>query len=227
MLKLTLSERKDAPFKILCLGSHADDIEIGCGGTIIKLNRQITGTCCKWIVFSANETRGNEALHSASFFLKDCAAKQIHIENFRDGFFPFQGVEIKEYFECLKLEFDPDIIFTHYRHDLHQDHRLISDLTWNTFRHHLILEYEIPKYDGDIGVPNFFVHLDKDIWQKKIERVLYNFPSQDDKRWFTGDVFRAFMRLRGMESCAPSRYAEAFYARKIILKDLKIYKNFY
>ena len=147
--------------------------------------------------------------------LKDVKAKVL-IKKFRDGFLPFNGIEVKEVFEQFKQEFKPDIIFTHYRHDLHQDHRLISDLTWNTFRNHLILEYEIPKYDGDLGIPNFFVHLEEEVCQNKIKYILDSFQSQKEKQWFTEDTFLSILRLRGIESNSPHKYAEAFHCRKVV-----------
>jgi LmbE family N-acetylglucosaminyl deacetylase len=170
-----------------------------------------------WVVFSSDEQRACEARQSANAFLTFVKSKVIIINNYKDGFFPFIGVKIKECFEQLKCEINPDIIFTHYRNDLHQDHRLISELTWNTFRNHMILEYEIPKYDGDLGSPNFFVHLEESICSKKIQYILDNFPSQRQKHWFDEETFSAILRLRGMESNAPSRYAEAFYCRKMVL----------
>src|SRR5262249_19828689 len=148
-------------YHILCLGAHCDDIEIGCGGTILRLAREYDNLVFTWVVFSSNRERAQEALESANLFLQHTKEQTVSINSFRDGFFPYIGAEIKACFEQLKQEVAPDLIFTHYRHDLHQDHRLISDLTWNTFRGHLILEYEIPKYDGDLGAPNFFVHLDR------------------------------------------------------------------
>lgn len=148
--------------------------------------------------------------------MKGAKEKNVVIKDFKDGFFPYQGVEIKEYFEQLK-EMSPDIILTHYRQDLHQDHRLISDLTWNTFRNHLILEYEIPKYDGDLGSPNLFVHLDERTCQQKITYLLNYFQTQTNKHWFTSETFLAILRLRGIESKAPNNYAEAFYCRKMVL----------
>ncbi|MEI2579606.1 PIG-L deacetylase family protein [Scytonema sp. PRP1] len=126
------------------------------------------------------------------------------------------GIEIKEFFEQLKQDYNPDLIFTHSRHDLHQDHRLIYDFTWNTFRNHLILEYEIPKYDGDLGNPNFFVHLDEETCQDKIKNIIDSFPSQKGKQWFTQETFLSILRLRGIESNAPNKYAEAFYCRKVV-----------
>ena len=147
--------------------------------------------------------------------MKEISAKKVIIKNFRDGFLPFQGMEVKECFEQLKQEFSPDIIFTHYRDDRHQDHRLISDLTWNTFRNHLILEYEIPKYDGDLGIPNFFVHLDESLCRRKNQSILESFPTQIYKQWFTEETFRSILRIRGIEANSSSNYAEAFHCRKI------------
>ena len=215
MLKISLDN--DSPKKILCLGAHCDDIEIGCGGTIIKLARTLKDAEIQWVVFSSDDRREKEALKSAKDFLKDVKKKKIVIKRFRNSFFPYYGAEIKEYFEQLTKEFSPDIIFTHFRNDLHQDHRLISELTWNTYRNHLILEYEIPKYDGDFGSPNFFVQFDETISLQKIGKIMKYFKSQYDKAWFTSDTFLSILRLRGVESNAPDKYAEGFYCRKIIL----------
>lgn len=216
MLKLNFSEKTDSPYKVLCLGSHCDDIEIGCGGTILKLIESYPSIVIYWVVFCSDSKREREAFESANSFLRNAKEKDIVIKNFRDGFLPFIGIEVKEFFEQVKQAFYPDIIFTHYRNDLHQDHRLISDFTWNTFRNHLILEYEIPKYDGDLGNPNFFVHLDEFICQNKIKNILENFQSQKAKQWFTEETFLSILRLRGIESNAPNKYAEAFYCRKVV-----------
>jgi LmbE family N-acetylglucosaminyl deacetylase len=214
---LTLNLDHDAPCRILCLGAHCDDIEIGCGGTILRLIQQNVRVDVHWLVFSSNELRAQETTASAQLFLAGAAAHTISIRAFQDGYFPFLGAQIKECFEQLKHEYSPDIIFTHFRGDLHQDHRLISDLTWNTFRNHLILEYEIPKYDGDLGAPNCFVHLDEAICQRKVEYLQQSFPSQAQKHWFTEDTFLATLRIRGIESASPTKYAEGFYCRKLIL----------
>jgi LmbE family N-acetylglucosaminyl deacetylase len=203
--------------RVLCLGAHCDDIEIGCGGTILKLARAAQRTEIHWIVFSSDDGRKQEALNSAETFLFDAHTKTIIIHQLRDGFFPYLGTELKERFEELKAEISPDLILTHYRNDLHQDHRLVSELTWNTFRNHMILEYEIPKYDGDFGSPNFFVPLDEPTCRKKIDTILDAFQSQQDKGWFSRDLFKAVLRLRGMESNAPGGYAEGFYCRKAVL----------
>jgi len=218
MIEFELAVSKTSIFRVLCLGSHCDDIEIGCGGTILKLIEQLDNLAFRWVVFGSHEVRAAEALCSAGEFLKGAKEKSVSVEKFRDGFFPYIGVQIKEYFEALKQEFTPDIIFTHYRQDLHQDHRFISELTWNTFRDHLILEYEIPKYDGDLGSPNVFVPLDQSLCQRKIEYILNNFETQRENHWFTEDTFLSLLRLRGVESNSQSKYAEAFYSRKLILK---------
>jgi LmbE family N-acetylglucosaminyl deacetylase len=216
MLELDLSKPADSAYQVLCLGAHCDDIEIGCGGTILSLSDGYPNTTIYWLVFSSDQQRAREAEESADVFLRQARSKQIVIESFRNGFFPYAGSEIKEYFEQLKRGFSPDLIFTHYRHDLHQDHRLISELTWNTYRDHWILEYEIPKYDGDLGSPNLFVHLDEPTCHKKAEYILNIFHSQREKRWFDSETLLSILRLRGMESNAPSKYAEAFYCRKMV-----------
>lgn len=214
MLKLGFGRQND--YKILCLGSHCDDIEIGCGGTILKLIESYKNSVFHWVVFSSNQTRIDESCESANMFLKDANSKNIVFRDFRDGFFPTSRIEIKEYFEELKCNFSPDLILTHYRNDLHQDHRLISELTWNTFRNHLILEYEIPKYDGDLGSPNFFIHLDKSKCIRKVQYIINCFKSQKEKHWFEEETFFAMLRIRGLESNSPSKYAEAFYCRKTV-----------
>jgi LmbE family N-acetylglucosaminyl deacetylase len=216
MLTLTLPEKKSGPLKVLCLGSHSDDIEIGCGGTILRLLSGQPEIEVAWIVFGSSNKRDQEARDSADRFLAQAKNKDIVVKNFRDGFFPFEGAQIKDYFEELKTV-SPDLIFTHNRKDAHQDHRLIAELTWNTFRNHLILEYEIPKYDGDMGQPNLFVPLEQEIYEKKIRYIVEAFETQRSKQWFGKDTFLALMRLRGMECVAPSGYAEAFYCRKLVL----------
>lgn len=206
---------KNKPLKILCLGAHCDDIEIGAGGSVLKLIDEYDIEQLNWVVFASNDIRKQEAIKSAELFLSDIPNKKIVVNSFRDGFLPFHGIEIKEYFEEIKKEISPDIIFTHYRNDRHQDHRLISDLTWNTWRSQLILEYEIPKYDGDLGIPNFYVKLEEKYIAKRNEILLDTFVSQKSKHWFDEATFNALPRLRGMESA--TLFAEAFYARKLFL----------
>jgi LmbE family N-acetylglucosaminyl deacetylase len=208
---------RGAPRSVLCLGAHSDDIEIGCGGTLLALRERFPAAQIRWVVFSAIGARGSEARASASLFLGDSAVQRLRLESFRDGFLPYAGADVKQVFEELKREIQPDLIFTHYRRDLHQDHRLVCELTWNTFRDHPILEYEIPKWDGDLGAPNAFVPLSAAQAERKIEILLEVFGSQRSHDWFDADTFRALMRLRGVESRAPSHYAEAFYAPKLVL----------
>ncbi len=203
--------------KILCLGAHSDDLEIGCGGTILKLAKEYSKAEFRWIVFSANKQRREEAYQSANAFIVNISEKIVDVQDFKDSYFPFAGANIKDYFVNLKKEFSPDLILTHYSHDAHQDHRLISELTWNAFRDNLILEYELPKYDGDLGIPNLYVHLDEFLVQRKIENICKIFQSQNEKQWFGEETFKSIMRIRGIESNSPSKYAEAFYCRKIIL----------
>jgi LmbE family N-acetylglucosaminyl deacetylase len=217
LLNLNFSSGKHPVRRILCLGAHSDDIEIGCGGTILRWLQEDPGLEFCWVVLSSNQKRKKEASQSANLFLKGAARKKILIESFRDGYFPYQGAEIKEYFEGFKKHFLPDVVLTHYRDDRHQDHRLVSDLTWNTFRRELILEYEIPKYDGDLGQPNLFVHLNEAVCRKKIKNILDIFKTQTEKHWLTEDTLRGILRLRGVESHAEEKYAEAFYCRKMIL----------
>ena len=216
MLALDFPRKSTGPLKILCLGAHSDDIEIGCGGTILRLLASQPEIEIVWVVFGAGSKREQEARTSAALFLGQAKNKHIIVKNFRDSFFPFEGAQIKSFFEELKST-SPDLIFTHYRKDAHQDHRLIEEFTWNTFRNHFILEYEIPKYDGDLGQPNVFVPLDKEIYEKKVRYLVEAFETQRSKQWFDKETFLGLMRLRGMECVAPSGYAEAFYTRKLVL----------
>jgi LmbE family N-acetylglucosaminyl deacetylase len=217
MLPLVLKKESSDPIQILCLGAHPDDIEIGCGGTVLTLLSRYQHLEFHWVVFSADAERGREARESANLFLQGAKQKNILVKNFRDGFFPYVGAEIKEFFEVLKRQVDPDLILTHYRQDLHQDHRIIAELTWNTYRYHLILEYEIPKYDGDLGSPNCFIPLDDLACKKKLQWLLSVFQTQRNKDWFTEETFLGLMRIRGVEAGGPYRHAEAFYARKLLL----------
>lgn len=216
MLNVLFDKKSDSTCRVLCLGAHCDDIEIGCGGSILKLKDIYANIIFYWIVFSSNKERAEEAKMSADIFLENVKEKKVIIKTFRDGFFPYEGAQIKDFFEELKQEVSPDIVFTHYRNDLHQDHRLISELTWNTFRDHLILEYEVPKYDGDLGSPNFFVHLDESLCLKKTEYLKRAYKSQAGNHWFSQDIFLSLLRLRGVEANSHSKLAEAFYCRKIV-----------
>jgi LmbE family N-acetylglucosaminyl deacetylase len=207
-------QNRTVPLQILCLGAHADDIEIGCGGTVLQLLSARPNLEFFWVVFSSGREREREARASAELFLERAARKEVIVKEYRDGFFPYDGARIKEFFEELKRRVSPDLIFTHYRDDRHQDHRTMSDLTWNTWRNHLILEYEIPKYDGDLGSPNCFVPLGREVCDRKIKYICDVFQTQSNKAWLTADTFQAILRLRGVECAAPDKYAEAFYCRK-------------
>jgi len=204
------------PLTVLCVGAHSDDVEIGCGGTILSLLASRPDTVVHWVVFSAAGARIDEACRSASVFLAGAANAHVEVLGFRDGFFPFQGAEIKERFEDLK-QIEPDVVFTHRGQDRHQDHRLLSELTWNTFRRHTVLEYEIPKYDGDLANPNVFVPIAGDARRRKVDLLMEHFGTQRSKSWFTPETFDGLMRLRGIECASPTGYAEGFHSRKLTL----------
>ncbi len=217
MIPLSFEGGRNRELQILCLGAHSDDIEIGCGGTILRLAEQYPKSVFHWVVLSAIGEREAEARRSAALFVDSPRLKGPLVKAFRDGFLPFIGSEVKVAFEELKHSVSPDVVFTHTRKDAHQDHRLVAELTWNTFRDHLILEYEIPKYDGDMGPPNFFVPLESAVFQKKVRYIMDAFQTQQGKHWFQEETFLALMRLRGMECNAPSGYAEAFYCHKVVV----------
>ncbi len=216
MLKLNLPRKENDPFVILCLGAHSDDIEIGCGGTLLQFKKILPRLKIHWVVLSASGVRRQEAEKGAELFTAGCEKKVI-LKDYRDGFLPYHGGEVKDFFEEMKGQVSPDLIFTHCQGDAHQDHRLVSELTWNTFRNHLILEYEIPKYDGDVGRPNVFIPLEAQVHERKVDYLFEAFESQRDKQWFDRETFLGLMRIRGMESNSPSGYAEGFYARKLVV----------
>lgn len=217
MLRFTPEKDRNAELAVLCLGAHGDDLEIGCGGTLLRLAEEYPRLAVTWVVFSADDRREPEVRASAGAFLEQAHAARVVVERFRDGFFPSLAGGLKERFERLKREVDPDLIFTHCREDAHQDHRVICELTWNTWRDHTILEYEIPKYDGDLGRPNFFVAFQEDVARKKASLIVRHFASQAAKPWFSEEVFLALMRLRAVESRAPGGFAEAYHCRKLVL----------
>ena len=214
MLNLSAAE---SPRRVLAIGCHADDIEIGCGGTLLTLARSNPDLEVDWVVLAAPGQRGAEARASAAAFLDGVAQARVEVHDFRDGFLPYVGAAVKDVFEELKGRVDPQVVLTHAGYDFHQDHRLACELTWNTFRNHLILEYEIPKVDGDLGRPNVFVPLSSSVVEKKLALIEEHFPSQAGKHWFDRETFLGLMRLRGMEAVAPDRYAEAFTCRKLVL----------
>ncbi len=215
MLKLSPVLSGDGPCTVLCLGAHCDDIEIGCGGTLMRLASE-RPVACHWVVATASAQREAECRRSAELFMAKAQRCEVTTWRFRDGYLPYIGGEVKDAFERLKREISPDIIFTHFRDDLHQDHRLINSLTWNTWRNHLILEYEIPKYDGDFGSPNLYVPLSEEDGRRKVEHLLECYASQRSHAWFTAETFRALLRLRGIEVSSPTGQAEGFYARKVV-----------
>jgi LmbE family N-acetylglucosaminyl deacetylase len=213
MIGLTPATLRTALF----LGAHCDDIEIGCGASVLRLIEQYPDLHIHWVVLASNPTRAAEATRSAELFLAQAKSSSVRIEAFRNGYFPYVGADIKDFFERVKKDVSPDVIFTHYGADHHQDHRVTSELTWNTFRDHFILEYEIPKYDGGLGSPNFFVPATAERCQQKVDYLDQCFASESNKQWFTRDTFLGLMRLRGIECASASGYAEAFYSRKATL----------
>jgi LmbE family N-acetylglucosaminyl deacetylase len=217
VIDLSLGKKGSAPLTILCLGAHSDDIEIGCGGTLLHLKHGGAKLKFHWVVFNAAGRRGEEARKASELFTAGCE-KEVVLKEYPDGFMPYSGAQVKDCFEELKSRVNPDLIFTHWHGDAHQDHRLICELTWNTFRKHLILEYEIPKYDGDMGQPSVFVPLAAPLPDEKVNYLLEAFESQRTKLWFDREVFKGLMRIRGMESNSPSGYAEAFHCRKLVVQ---------
>jgi LmbE family N-acetylglucosaminyl deacetylase len=212
VIAFRLAATAPSPNRVLAVGCHADDLEIGCGGMLLALTRARPDLHVTWVVLAASDARAEEARSSAEQFLARAGSAEVVVHEFRDGFLPYLGGEVKEVFESLKAV-EPDLVLTHTRNDLHQDHRLACELTWNTFRDHLILEFEIPKYDGDLGTPNVFVPLAEEVVTEKLRLVREGFPSQNGKHWFDDELLRSVMRLRGMECAA--RYAEAFTGRKL------------
>lgn len=202
---------------VLCLGAHSDDIEIGCGATLLSWMERGVKLDVHWCVLSAAGQRGEEARASAQDFLRDAARSSIELGSFRDAFFPHQGAQLKEWFEGLKSRTTPDVVMCHWRDDAHQDHREISMLVWNSFRNHIVLEYEIPKWDGDLGRPNLFVPCSRRAMDRKVELLMRHFGTQRSKDWFTPETFVALARLRGNECRAPEGVAEAFHVRKLAL----------
>jgi LmbE family N-acetylglucosaminyl deacetylase len=216
MMRLSLLESA-GPLRVLALGAHADDLEIGCGGLVLQLLRRDAAVHVDWCVLSATPERAAEARLAAAALLDAAATARVTVEHFTDGHFPYEGAAIKAWFEALKHRPRPDLILTHSVADRHQDHRTVADLTWNTFRDHLILEYEIPKYDGDLRTPNLYAPIDEATLERKIEILLDSFASQRARPWFEGETFRALARLRGLECASPTRFAEGFHARKVVL----------
>lgn len=217
MLKLELPHRPRRALRILALGAHCDDIDIGCGGAMLSLLERHPRAEVTWVTFGSNPVREREFRASARAFLRRAGAVRLQVHGFRDGYFPAQYAQIKDSFEALKQLPDPDVVFTHHRPDLHQDHRIVAELTWNTFRNHLILAYEIPKYEGDLTTPSVYVELTRAQVERKISILWRSYRTQQAKRWFTAETFRGLMRLRGIESGAESGWAEGFHVSKALL----------
>lgn len=217
MLDLRLNLPNGRAPRLLFIGAHCDDIEIGCGGTVIELLKAYPNAEVHWVVLSSGAVRAREARRASQALLRGVRSAHVTIKDFRECVFPSIMVEIKQFFEEMKRSMSPDVVFAHYREDLHQDHRVVGELVWNTFRDHVILEYEIPKFDGDLGSPSVFVPVSRAAMKRKIALLMKVFRSQHGKPWFTPDTFQGLMRLRGIECNAPSGYAEAFYSRKLIL----------
>jgi LmbE family N-acetylglucosaminyl deacetylase len=216
ILGAALGER-GAPLRILCLGAHCDDVEIGCGGTVLRLLAERPGSTITWVALASNDVREKETSGAAAEFFKGAGKSDLVVKQFRDGYFPNQFAEIKDFFEHIKAELRPELILTHHRHDRHQDHRTVAELTWNTFRDHLIAEYEIPKYEGDLGHPNLYVPLSEATARRKIDLILRYYQSQGGRRWFRAETFEAVLRLRGIECNAPDGMAEAFHISKLVI----------
>lgn len=214
MLKLSLPNQ---PLRLLCIGAHGDDIEIGCGGAILEWLSTFPSVEVTWVVLSAAGVRATEVRDSANALLREAKHVKLVLRDFRDGYLPVQFAEAKRLFEGLKTSENPDIVLTHRLEDRHQDHRLVAELTWQTFRDHLIFEYEIPKYEGDLGQPNLFVPLSTDVGKRKVEHLMRHFGSQGSKAWFRPETFFGLMQLRGNECRAESGYAEGLHARKLCL----------
>lgn len=213
MLPLTFQNLRT----VLLLGCHSDDIEIGCGGLVLRLLRDNPRLKIHWVVLAAEGPRESEARASAAAWLRDAEACEVTIQDFRDSYFPAQWGDIKDFFHALAGQLQPDLVLTHRREDAHQDHRVASELTWCAFRDHAILEYEIPKYEGDLGQPNLYAPLDAATARRKIDLLMQHFATQRSKAWFRPETFDSLMRLRGIECKAPDGYAEAFHAPKLVL----------
>jgi len=210
---LSLSLPRGKPLEVLCFGAHCDDIEIGCAGALMTLQHRHPGSRFHWIIFTQEAGRDRES--------RDAAARihgsgvQVDIHDFRMSYLPFEGPRVKDQFEEIKRRVKPDVVFTHRLEDRHQDHRVVAELTWNSFRDHLVLEYEIPKYEGDLGHPNFYVPLDDAVAARKLDLLMTCFPSQAKRTWFRRELFEGHLALRGIECNSPSGRAEAFHARKL------------
>ena len=217
MLAAQFGAEAGAPLSILCLGAHSDDVEIGCGGTLLRLLAEHPGSTVHWATFSATPERADETRSSSAAFTADAAALDLEIFEFAENHFPSQLSDIKRQLGDVAKRVNPDVVFTHRREDLHQDHYTLAELTWQAFRDHVVLEYEIPKFEGDLGHPNLFVPLSAEVADRKVALIREHFATQADKPWFRPEVFTGLMAVRGVECVAPQGYAEGFTARKLVL----------
>ena len=217
MLPVALGAGANQALRILCLGAHSDDIEIGCGGTLLRLLGERAGSSVHWVVLSATPEREREANASAADFLAEARSSTVVVKTFPESFFPSAWADIKNSFEEIKRAANPDVVLCHHRKDFHQDHRVVAELAWNTFRDHVILEYEIPKYEGDLATPNLYVPISRLVADRKVDLLLRHFASQAVRPWFRPDTFHGLMAVRGVECNAPQGRAEAFHARKLSL----------
>jgi LmbE family N-acetylglucosaminyl deacetylase len=217
MLQLIPDLAGAGPLRLMCIGAHSDDLEIGCGGTVLTLLAGKRPVSVDWVVLSAAGARKREAGSSARALLRGAAESHVATGDFRDSFFVAEYARLKEHFEGLKSRPAPHIVFTHRLEDRHQDHRLVAELTWNSFRDHLVVEYEIAKYEGDLGAPNAFVPLSRRIAGRKASHLVRHFGSQRSKPWFSAENFLALARVRGLECRARDGFAEAFHVRKMVL----------
>lgn len=202
---------------VLCLGAHCDDIEIGCAGTLMTLSERHPLLKMHWVVFTAEGQREAETRAAAQLLARRPDQITVDVHALPPSWLPTRWSEAKEIMEGVRRRWQPHLVFTHRLEDRHQDHRTIAELTWNSFRDHLVLEYEISKYEGDLGQPNLYVPLSRRVAEAKVNMLMQCFPSQHGHDWFDADTFNGLMRLRGLECRAPERYAEAFHARKLIL----------
>jgi LmbE family N-acetylglucosaminyl deacetylase len=215
VLDVALGGDPARPLDILCIGAHSDDIEIGCGGTVLRLLAERPGSHVRWVVLSSTDERDAEARASAADFLADAGSADVEISRFRESYFPYVEADIKDHFNDLRRRADPDLVLSHHRHDEHQDHNTVARLIWNTWRNHLIAEFEIPKYEGDLGRPNAFVALSAATAARKVDLIMKHFGSQHTKYWFRPETFAGLMAVRGVE--AGTAAAEAFHIRKLVL----------
>lgn len=214
MLPLRLVPANGAPLTVLAVGAHSDDVEIGSGGTLLTLAAALPEVRAHVVVLSATPTRAGEAQAGARRFLPG-GRVDVEVHDLPDGRYPGHWAGLKDRLEELARRVRPDLILAPRLDDAHQDHRTVARLVRTVWRDHLVLGYEIPKYDGDLPRPNLYVPLTAEVLQEKLRLLRTCFPSQADRDWFDDEVFRGLARLRGVES--RCRYAEGFEVTKLVL----------